>query len=142
MCGVTWPWNVRHMSWILNKDNYETKGRRDDHSDGLGNTELLSHWAMTCNQQHSGSGYVVLAKTVMPDQNNHDSVKRSPLLKPSKISSQSLSLRREFSYGMHLQKMIRWCPSGLAKNIRVFRSRGAGYSFMFLVLPLTPPGTH
>lgn len=52
MHGVTWPWNVMHMSWILNKDKCETKGSRDGHSDGLGNTELQSHWAMTGNQQH------------------------------------------------------------------------------------------
>lgn len=78
MHGVTWPWNVMHVSWILNKDKHETKGRRDGHSDGFGSTELLSHSAMTGNLQHVGMRYVVLAKTAMTDQSNQDS-----LLKPS-----------------------------------------------------------
>lgn len=45
-----------------------------------------------------GAWYVVLAKTVVPDQNNHDSVRLTPLPKPSKISSYSLSVRGPCSY--------------------------------------------
>lgn len=47
-----------------------------------------------------GVWYVVLAKTVMPDQKNRDSVRLSPLLKPPRISSYSLSLRGPCSYGI------------------------------------------
>lgn len=100
------------MSWILNKGKHETKGRRDGCSDGLGNTELLSHWAMAGNQQHVGS---VICDV---DENcgawsDHVSVKLSLLLKPSKISSSSLSLRGPCNHGIvspiNDQMVSIWC---------------------------------
>lgn len=110
---------------------------------------------MTGNQQHVGSGYVVLAKTEMLDQSNHDSVKLSPLLKPSKISSHSLSLRGPCSYGMHLinDQMVSSWPwkehqslllqrGGLVFHVSCATSSSSWHSLMCYNTLLHNAGTH
>lgn len=81
-----------HVSWILNKDKHETKGRRDGHSDGFGSTELLSHSAMTGNLQHVGSEVCGVGKdcNARSEQSGFT----------PKTLSNSLSLRGPCRYGI------------------------------------------
>lgn len=141
--GDAWPWNVMHVLDIEWGRKHETKGRRVGHSDGLGNTELLSHWALAGKQQHTGSVICGVGK-------NCDAWSEQSCFsetEPTAKTLQNLQLFPESQRSMQLWDCISYKGSdgvhlALQRTWEFSAAQGQVSLFMFLVLPLALPGTH